>query len=915
MHGNPNDGSQMPLPFPDALEEFRVDASGSPASGGRLKSSGAVNAVTKSGTNEFHGDGFYFVRNYLFNARNAFAAQRDSLKRNQYGGTIGGPVLKNKLFFFGGYQGTLIRSDPGNLTAYVPTAAVLSGDFTAFASAACNAGRAQTLRAPFVNNRSDPATYSQAALKIAAKLPKAVDECGRTSYGYIEQRDEHQAVGKVDYQWSDKHSFFGRYMATTYDLPHPYNISLNPLATTNMSGFDNLAQSFTMGSTYLLSSNTVNSFRVAFNRVALHRLGPQDLGLGPKELGLKTYGSVPGLIELRVLGGGGFLMGNGSFSEGKFATTSVGMNDEIGIVRGNHQLSFGANAAAWRHKQRAFSRSVGEYEFNGIATGLGMADFLTGRLSLIRQGALWSTEELYFGGHAADVWQVSRTVTLNYGLRWEPYLPQRPTERRPYIFDYDAWLSERKTKIYPDAPAGVFFAGDDNWDPSGIHWINNSWLNFAPRVGLAWDVNGDGRTSVRTSWGIAYDVAGAASLLGGNTTAAPWGGTTTLESPAGGFEDPWRDFPGGNPFPAISTTSGAPTPFATYQYPSSFDIKMPRVQQWNLSLQRQVGGSFVMSASYIGNRMTRLWTTRQLNEPLFIPGVFDSNRQCFLNGRAVPYTGDPATACSTTGNTNDRRPLMLQNRTQGVYFGSVGGREADGTSNYHGMLIDIQRRAARGIKIGGNYTWSHCISTSPKPSWQTRFGDADVRRPQVFENGNCASDRRHIFNMTAVVDTPQFENSTLRVVASGWRLSSIYRRSSGSYLSITGGTNRSLQGGTQVPNQILPNPYLDKSGLRYLNPAAFEQPAIGTFGNMGTRNILGVGTWAWDVALSRTFSVREGQRLEFRAEAFNVTNSFRREFSVVREGNQATVLNSNIFGQIDAALDPRIMQFALKYVF
>jgi hypothetical protein len=197
MHGNPNDGSQMPLPFPDALEEFRVDASGSPASGGRLKSSGAVNAVTKSGTNELHGDGFYFVRNYLFNARNAFAAQRDSLKRNQYGGTLGGPILQNKLFFFGGYQGTLTRSDPGNLTAYVPTAAVLAGDFTGFASAACNAGRPVTLRAPFVNNRIDPATFSQAALKIAAKLPKAVDECGRTTYGYIEQKDEHQVVGKI----------------------------------------------------------------------------------------------------------------------------------------------------------------------------------------------------------------------------------------------------------------------------------------------------------------------------------------------------------------------------------------------------------------------------------------------------------------------------------------------------------------------------------------------------------------------------------------------------------------------------------------------------------------------------------------------------------------------------------------------
>ena len=169
--------------------------------------------------------------------------------------------------------------------------------------------------------------------------------------------------------------------------------------------------------------------------------------------------------------------------------------------------------------------------------------------------------------------------------------------------------------------------------------------------------------------------------------------------------------------------------------------------------------------------------------------------------------------------------------------------------------------------------------------------------------------------MTVGADTPQFANNTLRMLATGWRASAIYRRSTGSYLTLTGGVNRSLSGGTQVPNQILEDPYLDRDGINYLNPLAFEQPAIGAFGNLGPRNILGVGSWSFDMALSRTFSIGETQRLEFRAEAFNVTNSFRREFSVVREGNPATVLSSNQFGQIDAALDPRIMQFAFKYVF
>ena len=180
MHNNPYDGTQMPFPFPDALQEFKLEASGSSA-GGYVKSGGAVNAVTKSGTNEFHGDLFEFVRNYKFNARNFFARKRDSLKRNQFGGTLGGPIVKNKLFFFGGYQGTKTRTDPSDTFSYVPTAAMLAGDWAAFTSPACNAGRQITLRAPFVNNQVNPSQYSAVAKNITARLPKAQDECGKVT--------------------------------------------------------------------------------------------------------------------------------------------------------------------------------------------------------------------------------------------------------------------------------------------------------------------------------------------------------------------------------------------------------------------------------------------------------------------------------------------------------------------------------------------------------------------------------------------------------------------------------------------------------------------------------------------------------------------------------------------------------------
>src|SRR5438067_5667092 len=199
MHNNPWDGGNLPFPFPDALQEFKLDTSGLSAQNG-MHSGGTVNALVKSGTNDIHGDLFEFVRNGAFNARNAFALKRDSIKRHQFGGTVGGPVIKNKLFFFGGYQRTTIRQAPSDAIATVPTAAMLAGDFTGFASAACNGGRAVALRAPFVNNRIDPSQFDKAAMKFVGKLPGTTDPCGTDRYGVASVENDYMALSKVDYQ-------------------------------------------------------------------------------------------------------------------------------------------------------------------------------------------------------------------------------------------------------------------------------------------------------------------------------------------------------------------------------------------------------------------------------------------------------------------------------------------------------------------------------------------------------------------------------------------------------------------------------------------------------------------------------------------------------------------------------------------
>src|SRR5437588_2914726 len=206
-HNEPYGNLNLPLPFPDAMQEFKVETSSVPAQYGQ-HAGGAVNVVTKSGTNDLHGSLFEFVRNKVFNARNAFATERDGLKRNQFGGTVGGPIVKNKLFFFAGLQSTIIRSQPRTVVAFVPTAQMLAGDWTTIASPACNGGRQITLRAPFANNRIDPTQFSTPALNLVKNwMPAPIDACGTVQFGRVNNSNEDIIVGKMDYQMTSKHSF------------------------------------------------------------------------------------------------------------------------------------------------------------------------------------------------------------------------------------------------------------------------------------------------------------------------------------------------------------------------------------------------------------------------------------------------------------------------------------------------------------------------------------------------------------------------------------------------------------------------------------------------------------------------------------------------------------------------------------
>jgi Carboxypeptidase regulatory-like domain len=926
MHNNPYDNLNLPLPFPDALQEFRVDTSAMKAEQG-MHSGATVNSVTKSGTNDIHGDVFEFVRNYIFNAKDPFQTKRDSLKRNQFGGTVGGPIKKNKLFFFAAYQGTITRQDPNDSFSFVPTAAVLSGDWTAMASKACNSAGQRTLRTPFVNGGTNangdtiytinPSQYSPAAVRIAGKLPQTSDPCGRINVARINRPDEGQYIGKVDFQRTATHSMFGRYMATTYKALPPYNFSDNVLSTT-VGGRDNLAQSYTFGDTRLFGPNTVNAIRLAVNRTAIHRTS-KDFFSAP-DVGINIFSYMPHYMLLTV--NNFFSLGGGTESESTFRTTTYQLGEDISVVRGNHQISAGVNVAHWRSNSYANVRSPGVFSFDGSLTGLALGDFLTGRLVQLTD-SLPNTllmKQSYVGVYGQDTWKVTPKLTLNYGVRWEPFLPQTITNGAVFQFDLNRFVSGTKSTVFKNAPAGLYYPGDRGFPgKSGMYKI---WNTFGPRVGLSWDPSGNGKTVVRASYGLSYDFVNGQFFIN-STIAPPWGGDVRVNSPAGGLDDPWRDYPGGNPFPYVPDAN-AKFPAGAVYLTVPYHMNPNTIHNWNLTVQKQLASDWLVSASYLGSEATHLWVSRSLNPGTYF---FNGTNSCVLpNGTTITGTNNQ---CSTTGNIEQRRPFVLQNPAEGQLYGAVDVFDDGGTQSYAGMLLQVQHRLSRGLTFNSSYTLSHCIGDNTQgggtPNINTGILDPNNRR---LDRANCAQDRRHLFSTSGVASMPKFANTTLNKIASGWRLSGIFTKRSGQFLTITTGTDVALTGiGSQRGNQLSGNSYAAKqlvptgsSGfLSYLGKGCtfaqtdadcvFKVPAPGTLGSMGRNNILGSGFWNFDLALSRIFQLRERQRLEIRAEAFNVTNSF-------RPGNPQTALNNQNFGLINSSQgEPRIMQWAFKYVF
>jgi len=908
-HNNPYDNLNLPLPFPDALQEFKLETSSTTASNG-VHSSASVNAVTKSGTNTFHGDLFEFARNHKFNATNRFNAVNpatgeradDGLSRHQFGGTFGGPLKTDRLFFFGGYQGTRLRETPADLFAFVPTPAMLAGDFTQYASAACNTAGNVTLRGPFAGsgNRIDPSRFSPAALEITKHLPATTDPCGRFAYGRSRPQDEQQYIGKVDLQLTPNHSLFTRFIETRVKWTPPGQLQPENILVSSQGGRDNKAHSITVGDTMVLSNNTVNALRVAYNKTDIHRIH-EPIGFSATDVGVNIYSYLEDYLLVNVTGGG-FQLGGGTESEARFVTPSYQVSDDLTLVRGTHQFGVGGNVSYWTSLSQANVRSPGQFTFNGTITGLPLSDFLTGSLSQLIQATPNSLDmkQLYLGFYAQDTWKMSSKTTLNYGVRWEPGLAQQIRNGAIYNFSVDRFLAGTRTTQYANAPPGFLYPGDPGFT-NGNAGMENHWWQFSPRVGFAWDPNGDGRMSIRTGYSLAYDFVNAQFHL--NTSVAPpFNAEARTDNPVGGFDNPWLGTGNENFFP-FTTGPNSPFPLTGPYISIPSDIRVPRQQSWNVSVQRQVGDDLAVSATYLGSYSDRLWNVLSLNPGVYIPGA------CTLQTPSGPQAFNP---CSTTATLNNRRVLTMQNFDTGKYLGVVDEHTALGYQKYNGLLLSVQRRTVNGISAGANYTLSKCMGLPTQGGTTPNVGTGyvDPTNPD-YDYGPCDTDRRHIFNLTLGLRTPDFENATLRAIASDWTLFGIARFLSGRPLNVTLTSDPARTGiAGQRPNLVLDDPYGDKSYRNYLNRAAFAEPALGTLGNLQRNGIRGPGNKVVDLSLARLF--RFGSHaIEARAEAFNAFNWFNPGL------NNAPVTNFNNvqFGQITSADDPRILQFALKYSF
>jgi len=883
----------MPFPFPDALQEFSVETSTLPARNG-LHPGGVVNAVTKSGTNLWHGSLFEFIRNGKVNAINYFAPRQDSLKRNQFGGTFGGKIIRDKLFFFGGFQQSNIRQDPSSSNAFVPTAAALRGDFSALDGPGCQSkGIARlivdpTTNLPLPNQQISPSRFDPASLALAKYLPATDNPCGKASYGIPVQSNESQYVARVDWIINSRQSLYGRYFLDGYGLAAFFDP--HDILVTSASGNQERAQTFVLGHTFTINPSTINSFHATVGRRRDDR-GPNSNGVSAAALGVTNlYQGTKNFAQISV-GNGGFNVGCGTCALGNFNITSFQEADDVDLVRGKHQIAFGVDLIRTRDTQNNHYQDNGVFNFSGQYSNDSLLDFLLGKLSSFSQSGpqLNDLRQTVVGLYAQDTFHMTQRMVVNFGLRWEPLFPEYDHFNRGSTFSRAAFDAGKVSQVYVNAPAGSLFYGDPGVSNA---FTSKRLANFSPRLGFVYNPDGNGRTTLRIGAGLLYDSVATFVPYRMVAQNPPFGPQVTNTNGPYQFSNPWAGVPGGNPFPLPPPGKNIAFPLANAEVFLPPNIKPPNVVQWNASMQHRFADNWVASVTYLGNKTSHLWIGNETNPAVYIPGT---------------CAGKP---CSSTSNTQSRRVLSLANPAAGQYYSSLVVADDGISANYNGLLTSVEHRFAQNYTILANYTWSKCLGIAPV----TSLGGGVIQDPSNVRGdyGPCTYDAPHLFNFSGVYVSRFERGGLLSNLLSHWNVAPLVRYQSGLPLNPTSGKDNSLTGvGNDRPHVISTTAYTgaDHGKLyQYLNPNLFAPNAIGTYGNAGHNSLRGPGFFNVDMAVSREFRLRERLTLHARAEAFNLLNH-------PNFGLPVANISSSNFGQITTANDPRILQASMKVTF
>ena len=858
-----------PMPNPDALQEFSVQTNSFSAEYGRNVGA-IVNAVTRAGTNSYHGLGFGYLRHHKMNATNFFTpGVDDGLKRNQYGATLGGPIVRNRTFFFSSYQGTNQEQRPVSRSTLVPNAAMRSGDFSSLSRQLRNPATGEV----FPGNQIPSSLFNRAAVEILRGWlplpnPQAGDNALTLRFSVPQSLDDHQYLGRVDHTFSNAHRMYGRVWVSRASVP-AYLEEGNALTSSFGRTWQNTVVS--LNDTYILKPNLLNNLVVTFNRTNNNnfQIYPPDYA----SLGINAYNDSTPQWVFNVSGYFGINTGDTN----QFLRDEYQISDTLRWTKGRHEIATGFEYSYGKGDIVNNFRANGRFTFSGAApfTGDALADFLIGKFSSFEQGIgeYKNTRMHLLASFVQDTFRLNARTSVSLGLRWDPFIPYTDVTNRLACF-----RPGQKSSVYVNAPVGAVFPGDSGCSEGGY---DADWKNVGPRLGLAYDPFGDGRTSIRAGYGAFFDRPNTIST----NSLANQGPFGTVVSFPGDFTNSVAQPYAGrvNPFPAdpfnVSSTVSFVLPHNMFSYDP--DMVNGTLHSWNVTLEREILPTYLVRAAYAGSKGTNLTILREVNAAVYAPGA-------------------------TTATTNQRRPLFPN-------FGSIVSNEPTGESRYHSLQLTLDKRFAKGLSVLSSYTLSKTMdhSSENKQTGAVQTNPFDLE----FDWGPANFDRRHRWVTSFLYQIPgKIGNPALDAVASGWSLTGIWIMQSGLPFSVTSGVDNARSGTGGQLADLVGDPALPADRptaeriARWFNTAAFAPNALGTFGNTGRNALRGPRYRALDLGLHKTFNDQGRTKVQVRVEAFNVLNNVNFDLP---NGSQ----NSGNFGKILAAGDPRIVQLALRVSF